>query len=106
MSNCKEIPVADFGSQMTDVFDVFIASASYEQRCLTVARNLPRDRYDVALVAGNANHMSYVGENWKQLCSLVGERCVRIEQNSNLPLIGGDAFLRAFDRLRTLDGLS
>lgn len=73
---------------------------------MTVASRLPREKFSIALIAGNINHESYIGKNWKDLCSLVGERHLKIEQNSNDPIVGADAFLRAFEKLRPQENVS
>jgi hypothetical protein len=57
-------------------------------------------------VAGNKNHIDYVGRNWRDLCTAVGDPYVRIEQNTNNPIVGADAFLRAFERIRATPNVS
>jgi len=106
MKNYTLTSTAGLGEVLQTPFDVFITSASYEPRCFSVARNLPSNRYSIALVAGNRNHRDYIGPNWDSLCRTLRGQIVMVEQDTNNPIVGADSFARAFETIRAQAGLS
>ena len=101
MTTCKQIKATDISTELPQAFDVFIASASYEKRCFTVPRNVQNRPFDKVFVAGNINHLDYIGNSWEQLCTIFGNKAVKIPLNSDKPIISADRFIEAISTFVT-----
>jgi hypothetical protein len=101
MMTCKQIKAADISAELPQRFDVFIVSASFEKRCFTVAQNVQNRPFDKVFVAGNINHLDYIGPNWDQLCTIFERKAVKIPLNSDKPIVSADRFIEAVSTFAT-----
>lgn len=83
----------DVSAHFADGIDLFICSASFEERCLTIAKCLATGSIRHALVAENENHRELHAGNGDALLALFGSRAQHV-------------LLDTADPLKTADGLS
>ncbi len=74
---------------------VFLCSASYEARCLSVASHIQRAAIHTALIGQNENLLTHVGENAKKLHDLFGNVATMVSGDSTKPLVTADAWMAA-----------
>ena len=93
--NVKRIDLAALRDECVNPIHVFICCASYEQRCLSVAANLPVESVQTALILENMDLARYVDANAQILRTRFGEKAVPVPIDSTSPLQTADAIHRA-----------
>ena len=73
----------------------FVCCASYESRCLSIAKNLPAARVEHALIVESSSRNSLVTENATELASHFAGKATRVVANHDSPLKTADAFREA-----------
>src|ERR1035437_1337580 len=99
MTNCKQIKASEILMAFPQEFDVFIVSASYEKRCFTVSEAFRQSPTKRILVAGNINHLDYIGTSWDKLCSIFGSKAIKVQLNSDNPIFSADQLIYAINNL-------
>lgn len=78
-------------NKSTDKVDVFICSASFEERCLTIPSEISELDIKNSFIFYNANHVNTNGENLKKLTSkLKNSKAIKLD--SRLPLVTYSSF--------------
>jgi hypothetical protein len=103
---CKQFKATDIPAELPQQFDVFIVSASYEDRCFTVAQNVKTRPFDKIFVAGNINHVDYIEPNWNKLCAVLGGKAIRILLNSDKPIVTADKCIDAISTFASKPSLT
>jgi hypothetical protein len=83
----------------TDV-DVFVCSASYEERCYSIAKHLDPQRMQHVLVCANEDHLQVMKYNLSLITGHFGERSQSIMLRTDRPLVGADNLLSIARTLR------
>ena len=69
-----------------DVVDVFLGSASFESRCLSVVENLDVSRVDRAIVGCSAKHIGAVQRNFDIMEGMFGGKGIRLDLYADDPV--------------------
>jgi hypothetical protein len=88
----SRLTIDDVGALFPEGIDVFICSASFEERCTSIAKHLGASMVRYALVAENENHRAIHGGHGNALLKLFGKRARHV-------------LLDTTDPLKTADGL-
>jgi hypothetical protein len=70
--------------------DVFISSASYESRCISVAASIDRSSVAAAVVAMNDSYRETMQSEFTRLCGLFSEKCKPLHLSSHDPIRSAD----------------
>jgi hypothetical protein len=70
--------------------DVFICSASYESRCVSVASSIDRSSVAAAVVAMNDSYREVVQSQFTELCGLFSGKCKPLHLTSDNPIRSAD----------------
>lgn len=84
--NPKRIKLDALSGEIVKPIDVFICCASYEERCLSIASNLPQNSVGTAFVLENMDLARYIDTNTKRLCDLFDKKPVHVPISSISPL--------------------
>lgn len=71
-------------------YDLFICSSSFEDRCLSIANNLYKKRYDKSLIISNIDLNDYVGTNADKLLEILSPSSEIVEVKTTDPLFTAD----------------
>lgn len=74
-------------SELNEYVDVFVCSASFEERCLSVARWMDRSRIGQALIGRNRRFTERVGGNFGTLREWFGDRASELAVDSDDPVL-------------------
>ena len=88
--NISKINLNDLEKKLLKSYDLFICSASYEKRCLSIASNIENIKIDNALILSNIDLNEYIQENSSKLMSYFGDKSKCIEINTSDPIITAD----------------
>lgn len=66
--------------------DLFICSASFEDRCLSIGQNLASDRIRKAIIARNTRYLRLVSDHFEHLSRLFDGRYVTLDVDSHDPI--------------------
>lgn len=80
---------------LSERYDLFLCHASFESRCLSMARNIDREKIDKALIFFMEDYSSYVDENRLILESLWGNKAKAIKLIHADPIYSADKMIEA-----------
>jgi hypothetical protein len=83
--------------------DVFICSASYESRCISVASSIDRSSVAAAVVAMNDSYREAMQSQFMQLCGLFSDKCKRLHLSSDNPIRSADHMAEVIGGLLRVD---
>lgn len=90
-------PLSSLSEVLTEPIDLFICSASYEERCKSIADNLPPKLAGKVLVCHNQDLAKFVGANREYLMRLFGSRASLVSLSTDDPLLTVDALASAIE---------
>ncbi len=79
---------------MRDGVDLFICSASFEKRCLSIPEHLPLTRIERVLICENQNLHAYVHHNAVKLQEHFGKKAQIVPTSTDDPLVTADGMLK------------
>jgi hypothetical protein len=91
----QKLQLSELASVLADSVSVFVCCASYEDRCLSIARHMPLPPVKRALVARNSGLGSLVDPNAEKLRTLFGERAQDVVLDFRDPLATADSLQTA-----------
>lgn len=104
-SKKKEVGVAmnkHYLSKFSDIdeksYDLFICSSSFEDRCLSISKNMKIEHIQRALVFYNSECIEHVGENHKLLMDIFGDKAIPVELLISEPIVSADVMMEALKR--------
>jgi hypothetical protein len=87
----ERVPLTSLAATLPRDIDVFVCSASFEERCKSIAATLTKRRIPHAFVCENRNSFSAVAANGRYLRSLLGNaKSIMFDKLD--PLYGADSF--------------
>ena len=84
------ISLSKLAVELPTTIDLFICSASYEDRCLSIPFALGTDSIANAFVCANDDFTDHLSGNLEKLMSYFGERAIRVHLRQNNPVFGLD----------------
>ena len=90
MSTPKRIKVDELGALLSLPIDVFICSASFEDRCKTVSDNINSEIVKQVIICENEDLKSIIAPNGNYLANKYGKKAKKIELWTNDSLRGAD----------------
>lgn len=69
---------------------LYIGCSSYEERCLSVAKNISMQKITKALIASSEDLRTYVDENNAKLTELFGDKALNVSLRTDDPIISAD----------------
>jgi hypothetical protein len=88
----------DLKSKLNQMFDLFICSCSFEERCLSIPRNINNNVKDVALMY-NKEYQKYFGGNLASLKELFHDKFTIIELVHSNPILSADSINKHLSRI-------
>ncbi len=96
MSSNQEVMLTDLTNTLDQHFDVFICSASYEERCRSIPEALIRHQHiGKRLVCFNQKSSAKVANNAKYLLDRLGSNAHKVPLDKTSPLVTADNLQRA-----------
>ena len=95
----KHVKVENLRLETTDHFDLFICSASFEDRCSTIASNLLPSNIGRALICTNRDYDEYIKDNLQMLTELFTGIYQIADVFSSSPLKSADNIEEALNEL-------
>ena len=86
----QKIKLNELQVTVTESYDLFICSSSFESRCLSVAKNLNFDRIKKSLILTNEDLIEYIGKNKDILVRYLGEKYLSVDISTTDPLLTAD----------------
>lgn len=86
----QKISLSNLRTTLRDPYDLFICSGSYEDRCLSVARNLDTAKIGKSLVLSNNDLLEHIEVNRNKLTTIFGDKGRVVELSTSDPLITAD----------------
>jgi hypothetical protein len=86
----RKFPIASLRENIQHPIDVFVCCGSFEERSLSIAREVDPAEITHALVVENKNLSRYVGKNSGWLRSRFGEKSIDVATDSTNPIITAD----------------
>jgi hypothetical protein len=86
----RKIALTEIKSTLLDSYDLFICSSSYENRCLSVARQIEIGRIKCAMVLSNIDLIEYIKENKIKLDQHFGMKGLAVDLSTSDPLLTAD----------------
>lgn len=99
MKNSKKINVGTLKKHLNLPFDIFICSASFEERCKVVPDKLSIGKFKHVLICENEDLKDIVSKNSDYLMKRFGSRSVKVQLSTNDPLKGADNLYRELSKL-------
>ncbi|HWM93282.1 MAG TPA: hypothetical protein VN493_21140 [Thermoanaerobaculia bacterium] len=96
--NILRIPLDELPRCLPEEIDLFICSASFEERCRLVANHIDPWRVRCALVAENENHRELHGDNARYLMDRFGSSAVPVMLDTGKPLKTADSLSAALEK--------
>ncbi len=78
--------------------DVFVCSASFEDRCRTIPGRIEKSQTKTALVCRNQDLIHVVGDNYTAIMDHFGGNGQAVELNTADPLIGADSLMSSIEK--------
>lgn len=91
----------DLTSQIPAKIDLFICSASYEERCLSIPESLPSGMVGTALICANQDHLNKMEGHLGRISKHFGDRSRQVMLRTDHPLTGADNLLAATKQIHT-----
>ena len=85
----------DVASRFPQTFDIFICSASYEKRCLSIPLQINPSIVNRALICANEDHIDRMAENFGHLKAHFANKAREVMLRTDNPLVGGDRLQKA-----------
>jgi len=85
-----------------NTYDLFICSASFEERCLSFAQHCPRDCIKFALICYNIEYNDYISKNLETMRMIFSDRSIEYSEATLLhkdPITSTDTFMHEFNKL-------
>lgn len=86
----QKIELTDIRDNMSGLFDLFICSSSFEDRCISIPMSIDIAKMHRTLILSNLDYSDYVGLNQKKLSDLFGGKGKVIGVKSSDPLFTAD----------------
>lgn len=77
---------------------LFVVCSSYEERCLSVAKNIDSSKIAHAIIAYNKEIAEQIGTNHKKLCSFFKNKHSKVELSLNDPVLTADNLRREIEQ--------
>lgn len=90
------LPLIRLHEALSETVDLFVCSASFEERCLALPQAIVAQNPSRVLICENRNHIELHGENPRILRDLFGERGQMVFGDTSSPLRTADALREAF----------
>ena len=87
-----KINISDLSIHLNVDYDLFICSASYEERCVAISKALPKDKINAVLISVNEDYLNYINNNVSKLSAIWQGKSEIIEVSSENPLNTADAY--------------
>src|SRR5437660_11457103 len=98
MTAPQRVNLSALDGQLTSDVDVFVCSASYEERCYSIPKHLDPQRVRHALVCANQDHLHLMQHNLNLITSHFGQHSQSVMLRTDSPLIGADNLLNSARR--------
>jgi len=95
----KRINIRYLNSTLDDDYDVFICSASFEQRCLCIPSKIKKKKFQKAIIIENIKGPTLISENAKQLIELFSAKTVSVQIDINDSLLIADRITKEISGL-------
>ena len=95
MTAPKKFDLAEIGTKLPQKIDIFICSASYEERCLSAALNLRADQIGVSLICANEDFLEDISQNLQTLLDHFGNRARKVMFRQDNPVSALDTVQEA-----------
>lgn len=66
----KKINIRNLNSAIQEEYDIFLCSASFEQRCLSIPSKLKTKKFKKVIILENKNYSKIIEDNAKELYKL------------------------------------
>lgn len=93
----RKASLRGLSSEIADGVDLFICSASFEDRCLSITSALDIRRVRKSIVCQNRSSYPQMVRNAQRLKNLLSRDCTTIMMDKVDPLLGADSLRRAID---------
>lgn len=90
----QEVELRELSESIGEVIDLFICSASYESRCLSIPMHLDKAKVEKAVILQNENVMGNGPENSLFLQELFGDKATKITISKKQTLKTGDEIIK------------
>ena len=101
-----ELPLSDLKAKLGAKIDLFVCSASYEGRCLSVPTAINASSVKTALILSNQDVLGNGPQNRDRLAEHFGDRAVQIAISKHQAIKTGDRLLEQFDQFSASDPLN
>jgi len=95
---CK---LSELQGKLSTPIDLFICQASYEARCLSIAKSIDVSSVKVALIGVNDDIIQHVGLNFESLYGMFNGRSQRVSTKMQNPLATADKWNEVFSKYWT-----
>lgn len=89
----KRILLSDLSKHLDDQYDLFICSSSFEERSLSITKNINTKIFRRSLILSNQDLQPYVGKNKAELLKIYGTASEIVEVCTGDPLITADSIM-------------
>jgi hypothetical protein len=86
----NKISLSNLRNTLIGKYDLFICSSSFEDRCLSIARNIESRKIKRALIVSNTDLVQYVGTNKNNLDKIFGTKGRIVDVSTTDPLSTAD----------------
>ncbi len=105
----KIVSISSIGQYFESEFDYFICTASFEDRCLSVAKNIDLKKFKNSFLFVNLDQISSFEEKYHQLKRILSEKSnnfIQIDQDSNQPIENISNIFKEFDIINSISNKS
>jgi hypothetical protein len=95
-----KFPIDNLNGHLSKTYDLFLCSASFEDRCYSIPNVIQKDKYLQSIVFFNADQRGKIQENAKKLSTILSN-CRLVELHSDNPVI---VISRLSDSINQLSG--
>ena len=95
MTTPTKLHLSEVPAALASKIDLFVCSASFEDRCLSIPLALPQSRVVQALVCANADFDEYLSANQRKLVDHFGSKASPVDLWQNNPVAAFDSLRRA-----------
>jgi hypothetical protein len=92
------IKLSELKNKMTQNYELFICSCSFEERCLSIAQNFNLNNIEHVFMLYNVDFIDYITENKNKLISIFSMKHTPIEIKQSDPLFSTDVIIRAISQ--------
>ncbi|MDR1896015.1 MAG: hypothetical protein LBR10_04405 [Prevotellaceae bacterium] len=101
----QKYKLSDLKDAIQESYNLFICSASFETRCLSIAKSINKKAIQRAMIIYNSECLSYIGANKESLLNIFTDKSNSVEFKQSDPIFSADNVIISLTELNKKDDI-